>query len=113
MNHTPEPWEVEKDPDMFGRYTILEAAKEQADYVDEGYLISDEEGERRWKEAQEHDEGNRLLIQAAPDLLELVEQAFERFTDNDMHPPNHKLRDWKERAARIFYTINPSLPGRG
>ena len=112
MNHTPEPWEVEKDGEIFGRYTILEAAKEQADYIDQGYLISDEEGDRREKESAERDEENRLLIQAAPDLLKLVEEAFERFTNNDMHPPNHKLSDWLERAARTFYKINPSLPGR-
>ena len=112
MTHTPEPWEVEKDGEIFGRYTILEAAKEQADYIDQGYLISDEEGDRREKESEERGEGNRRLIQEAPVLLELAKQAFGRFTDNDMMPPNQSLRDWLEKAARTFYKIDPSLPGR-
>lgn len=107
MPHTPGPWEVSKDMDMFGRYTILKAAHEQDDYVTEGYEISDEEGDRRGQEAEENDEGNRVLIQKAPDLLELVEQAFERFTDNDMQPANDKLREWLERARKIFQEVKP------
>jgi hypothetical protein len=113
MNRTPEPWKVEKDMDMFGRYTILEDAHEQGKWVSEGFEISDEEGDRRGRESEERDEGNRLLIQEAPGLLRLVEEAFDRFTNNDMQPPNNKLRNWMERAAKIFYQINPDAPGRG
>ncbi len=76
MPHTPEPWEVSKDPDMYGRYTIDQAAHEQNERIDEGYEISDEEGERREREAAERDEGNRLLIQAAPLILAALQDAL-------------------------------------
>lgn len=52
------------------------------------------------------------LIAEAPNLLKLVEEAFERFTDNDMQPPNQKLRDWLAMAAKTLYQINPNAPGR-
>jgi len=38
------------------------------------------------------------LIATAPELLELVVQAYGRFTDNDMQPPNHALSAWLETA---------------
>ncbi len=82
MPHTPEPWEVSKDPDMYGRYTIDRAAHEQNEWIDEGYEISDEEGERREEEAAERDEGNRRLIQAAPKLLTLLKEAQARIFVN-------------------------------
>jgi hypothetical protein len=68
LNHTPFPWNVETT-DEYGRYFITEAAKEQNGRVNKGYDIGDEEGERRSKVAEAHDEGNRKLIQAIPDLL--------------------------------------------
>ena len=79
MPHTPKPWEVEKDMDLFGRYTILEAAKENSDWIYAGYDISDVEGDRRGKESEEINEANRLLIQTAPDLFDfalLVADAY-------------------------------------
>ena len=44
----------------------------------------------------------RKLIAAAPELLELVLQAFDRFTDNDMQPPNHELTQWLNRAREAL-----------
>lgn len=32
------------------------------------------------------------------ELLELLRQAYERFTDNDMMPPNKKLQNWLNRT---------------
>lgn len=107
MNRTPKPWEVEKSPNVYGHYSISGVAHEQNEHVDEGYAISDEEGDRRETEAAELDEGNRLLIQEAPILLELVEVAFDRFTDSDMQPPNHRLSTWLKKAAETFYKLNP------
>jgi len=43
-------------------------------------------------------EANAKLIAAAPELLELVRSAFDRFTDNDMQPPNHLLQNWLDSA---------------
>jgi hypothetical protein len=68
LNHTPFPWNVETT-DEYGHYFIMEAAKEQNGWVNKGYDIGYEEGERRNKVAEVHDEGNRTLIQAIPDLL--------------------------------------------
>ena len=41
---------------------------------------------------------NAALISSAPNLLELVRSAYDRFTDNDMMPPNHVLAVWLEQA---------------
>lgn len=41
---------------------------------------------------------NARLITSAPNLLELVRSAYDRFTDNDMMPPNHALDVWLEQA---------------
>lgn len=44
---TPLPWTVESHRDTEGGYIILEARHEQLSWCDEGYDISNEEGERR------------------------------------------------------------------
>ena len=49
----------------------------------------------------DEDEANARLIAAAPELLELVLQAYDRFTDNDFMPPNHKLSLWLKKAEAI------------
>ena len=50
----------------------------------------------------DEDDANARLIAAAPELLELVLQAYDRFTDNDFMPPNHKLSLWLKKAEAIF-----------
>ena len=35
-------------------------------------------------------------------LRSLVNRAFERFTDNDMQPPNHLLEVWLSDAKNLF-----------
>ncbi len=81
IEHTPEPWSVDRTDD-YGSYRIHEAAKEQNQWVDEGYDLSEEEGERPGAIAEQHDEGNRLLIEVAPQLLKLVRSIWEsRYTD--------------------------------
>ena len=45
------------------------------------------------------------LIAKAPDMLELLRDAFDRFTDNDMMPPNHALKTWLEKAIIIFQKL--------
>jgi hypothetical protein len=45
------------------------------------------------------------LIAAAPELMDLVLQAHERFTDNDMLPPNHKLSQWLKKAESLFAKV--------
>jgi hypothetical protein len=49
-----------------------------------------------------HGQIDARLIAAAPMLLELVEQAYDRFTDNDFMPPNDKLNLWLEKAESFF-----------
>jgi len=38
------------------------------------------------------------VIAAQKDLLDLVREAWDRFTDGDMVPPNHKLSIWLKKA---------------
>ena len=45
---------------------------------------------------------NALLMASAPMLFSLVQRAFERFTDNDMMPPNDKLERWLDDAKQVF-----------
>lgn len=54
-------------------------------------------------------EANARLIAAAPELLELVEQAFDTFTDNHFMPPNHELNMWLEKAKAIFLATGENL----
>jgi hypothetical protein len=63
---TPEIWEVESS-DQFGCYKIVQAAREQDLWVDQGFDQDDDgkEGERREEIAKNHDRGNRFLIQTA------------------------------------------------
>lgn len=44
-------------------------------------------------------EDTARLFATAPELLELVKQAFERFTDNDMQPANNALSKWLNAAS--------------
>jgi hypothetical protein len=106
MQRTPKPWIVSKSGDLFGRYTIDDLAHEQVQNIVNAYGISDEEGERIAYKSEELNEGNRLLIQEAPILLELVEEAFGRFTDNDMQPTNHRLSTWLKKASETLCRIN-------
>ena len=81
---TPAPWEVEKDMNFFGRYTILQAAHEQNEWIDEGYEISDEEGDRRGKISEERDENNRRLIQVAPQAYFACKVIIENWSKGDL-----------------------------
>ena len=51
-------------------------------------------------------EANARLIAKAPTMLELLEQAYDRFTDNDMHPPTHELQAWLDKAEAIFKEVS-------
>lgn len=66
---TPLPWTVESHRDTEGGYIIREARHEQLSWCDEGYDISDEEGERRSLVAARRNSNNVRLIQAAPALF--------------------------------------------
>jgi xylose isomerase len=81
---TPRPWH-KHSVDGY-RYYILGTGNAP-------YVCTMDEGDQ---------EANASFIETAYDLLELVEQAFERFTDNDMQPPNQKLRDWLDRASKVL-----------
>ena len=44
-------------------------------------------------------------------ILTLIEQAYDRFTDNDMVPPNHALEKWLAKA-RVCMTHAASTESR-
>ena len=78
INITPSPWEVESGGQP-GEYFISGVAHEQSEWIDEGYDISPEEGDRRTDLAGQRDENNRRLIQAAPKLYQACKIAKEWF----------------------------------
>lgn len=66
---TPFPWTVESHPDSEGGYIIREVRHEQQIWCDQGYDISDDEGDRRSLIVAQHEAGNIRLLQAAPELF--------------------------------------------
>lgn len=68
-NITPLPWTVESHRDTEGGYIVREARYEQLSWCDEGYDVSDEEGDRRSLVAAQRNSNNMRLIQAAPALF--------------------------------------------
>ncbi len=102
MIYTSEPWEVEKDPDLFGRYKILEAAREEFVFMDEGYKISDEEGERREKESEERNEGNRRIMKAAPRMFRLCREMIGHL---EKHPLGKGLAETLKEMKGVVTEI--------
>jgi len=66
---TPFPWTVESHPDTEGGYILHEARHEQQVWCDQGYELSEEEGNRRSLIVARHNVGNIRLLQAAPKLF--------------------------------------------
>jgi len=93
MNYTLGPWHIHS-VDGCGYYVLGPGDAPQ-------FICTLDEGDYDCQAA------NAALIAAAPDLLDLVQKAFERFTDNDSQPPNHELKVWLEKVSEIFYEINP------
>ena len=46
--------------------------------------------------------GDRAII---GELVDLVRRAYERFTDNDFHPPNHALSVWLDQASAVLARV--------
>ena len=66
---TPFPWTVESHPDTEGGYIIREVRYEQQIWCDQGYDISDDEGDRRSLIVARHEAGTIRMLQAAPELF--------------------------------------------
>lgn len=45
---------------------------------------------------------DRELSTVNQEMLSLVRSAFDRFTDNDMQPPNSMLRKWLDSAQSVI-----------
>jgi hypothetical protein len=110
MKHTPGPWEVEKDNEIFGRYRIVGVDSFETQRISDGYDLDEseepegEEGDLRDTEARERDEANRLLIQAAPDLLAAAVSLLENWEKN--------LSDSGYVLALAVNKAMPKLPRR-
>ena len=83
FSFTQGPWHVDADLDQYGYYRIAEAATEQEDWVNAGFAVSDEEGERRQETSNQHETGNVALIESAPDMWEIVRLLAEREDSDD------------------------------
>ncbi len=90
--HTPGPWKLEITNTGFRVIYSDSTLRSHIAALHEAALC------------EEHGDtfANARLIAAAPELRELVEQAYDRFTDNDFMPPNDKLSLWLEKAEAIF-----------
>ncbi len=67
-----------------------------------------------WGKIKAVDEANAALIAAAPELLDLLLQAYDRFTDNDMEPANHALLTWRKATlAAIARAEGRTDPPKG
>lgn len=88
MNHTPKPWHVQASMDQYGGYIVEEAANEQEKAeTDEEHRI-----------AEEHDEGNRLLIEAAPDLYEASVELLREWDRGNLSMYIQKLSNAFHKA---------------
>ena len=81
VNHTPKPWRIVRSLTC-------------------GHLRAEHNYNRDPR--QEFTDDDIRLMEAAPDMLELLEAAFDRFTDNNMQPPSHELKVWLRRAEAVF-----------
>jgi hypothetical protein len=45
---------------------------------------------------------NAALIAAAPELLSLLLEVYDTFTDDNYNPPNHKLRVWLDQTKAVI-----------
>jgi len=92
---TPFPWTVESHPDTEGGYIICEVRHEQQIWCDQGYDISDDEGDRRSLIVARHNAGNIRMLQAAPELFSALRNlVFSPLTG-------------REPAIRVLECINP------
>lgn len=81
---TPGDWVVEANLDLYGHYVLYVAAVEQETWVNQGFDVSDKEGERRQRVANRHDAANAALMSAAPKLFEIVRVLAERENDDPL-----------------------------
>lgn len=80
--HTPEPWTVEPDPYGCGRYQIRERIAEER-WVEEGYEVNDEEGDRREEIANLHNRGNSRLIERSLPMFKALKAIADTKVDEN------------------------------
>jgi len=49
---------------------------------------------------------NMRLMTQSPDMHELLIQAFDYFTNNNMIPANHKLQIWLDKTKAVFEKVD-------
>ena len=102
---TPFPWTVESHPDSEGGYIIREVRHEQQIWCDQGYDISDDEGDRRSLIVAQHEAGNIRLLQAAPELFSaLRDLVFSPLTGRESAIKvleGISLHWWEMKISRI------------
>jgi hypothetical protein len=102
---TPFPWTVESHPDTEGGYIIREVRHEQQIWCDQGYEISDDEGDRRSLIVAHHEASNIRLLQAAPELFSaLRDLVFSPLTGRESAIKvleGISLHWWEMKISRI------------
>jgi hypothetical protein len=93
---TPGPWEADVTD-----WPLLITRKDD----DQQCIAQIPEADRYWPD-DETSRANARLIAKAPELRDLVAQAFDRFTDNDMQPPNSTLGAWLRQTSALLAEID-------
>jgi len=88
-----ENWTVEPHPDGYGAFIIHEARQEETSWVDEGYELSEEEGDRRGKISEANRNGNSSLISRTPKMYKLLKEIDARLLKGESLPLAHVLRE--------------------
>ena len=94
---------VYTDRGPYGQIGFLACAntKTALEILDDAFNVHHETGLTPREILAQRDELSDLLqreIAVNKCILTLIEQAYDRFTDNDMVPPNHALEKWLAKA---------------
>lgn len=99
-------WTVEPHPDTEGAFNIRESNAEEVRWVDDGYDISDEEGDRRGEIAEEHKKGNTRMIEQAPRMFGCLMEVSACLRDNKPIRPE-LVKEIDRSLARVVGQPEP------
>jgi len=95
--HTALPWKVEINVKSYQGWCLI--------YSEQHGKIA----EIPWHDFNKTNDANARFIVTAcnshDELVELLELAFNRFTDNDMMPPNYELSSWLGKAKQALTKV--------
>jgi hypothetical protein len=102
LDITPGEWEVVKrSSEDLGTYRLRQAAREQNEWVTDGYEIDEDEGDRRAAVADRHDANNAKLMSKAPDLHRALEATLAALKNWMEIADDDDVRDYDFEAVAM------------